>query len=244
MAAAPHAVDTSSQPAVDVLPALGGAPVYLLFKRVFDAVAAGIGLALLSPLFVLIAIAIRLDSPGATFFKQRRAGAKFRRSSGRREWVVTEFEMYKFRSMSTGSSEEAHRAYIESFAQGSLEGEGDDGSFKLDNDARITRTGRWLRRTSLDELPQLINVLLGDMSLVGPRPVPLYEVACYERRHFNRLCARPGITGIWQVFGRGRVPFEAMVDMDVSYARRQSFLLDIGLLLLTLPAVVVGKGAR
>lgn len=242
MAAAPQAVNSSDQLAVEVLPTLGGAPAYLLVKRVFDAIAAGVGLAALSPLFILIAIAIKLDSPGPTLFKQRRAGARFRRSSGRREWLVTEFEMYKFRSMSDGSSEEAHRAYIESFAQGSLDGS--EKSFKLDNDSRITRTGRWLRRTSLDELPQLINVLLGDMSLVGPRPVPLYEVACYERRHFNRLCARPGITGIWQVFGRGRVPFESMVDMDITYAKRQSFLLDIGLLALTLPAVIIGKGAR
>jgi lipopolysaccharide/colanic/teichoic acid biosynthesis glycosyltransferase len=242
MAAAPQAVNTSEQLAVEVLPTLGGAPTYLLFKRIFDVVAAGSGLALLSPLFVLIAIAIKLDSSGPVFFRQRRAGARFRRSAGQQEWIVTEFEMFKFRSMSNGSSEAAHRAYIESFAQGSLDGS--ENSFKLDNDVRITRTGRWLRRTSLDELPQLINVLLGDMSLVGPRPVPLYEVALYERRHFNRLCARPGITGIWQVFGRGRVPFESMVDMDVTYARRQSFLLDVGLLLLTLPAVVIGKGAR
>jgi lipopolysaccharide/colanic/teichoic acid biosynthesis glycosyltransferase len=242
MAAAPQAVDSSDQSAADVLPTLGGTPAYLLFKRILDAVAAGIGLTLLCPLFVLIAIAIKLDSPGPALFKQRRAGARLRRSSGQREWIVTEFEMYKFRSMSDGSSDDAHRAYIESFAQGSLEGR--EKSFKLDNDSRITRTGHWLRRTSLDELPQLINVLLGDMSLVGPRPVPLYEVACYERRHFNRLCARPGITGIWQVFGRGRVPFESMVDMDITYARRQSFLLDLGLLVLTLPAVIIGKGAR
>jgi lipopolysaccharide/colanic/teichoic acid biosynthesis glycosyltransferase len=242
MAAAPQAVDSSDQSAADVLPTLGGTPAYLLFKRILDAVAAGIGLTLLCPLFVLIAIAIKLDSPGPALFKQRRAGARLRRSSGQREWIVTEFEMYKFRSMSDGSSDDAHRAYIESFAQGSLEGR--EKSFKLDNDSRITRTGHWLRCTSLDELPQLINVLLGDMSLVGPRPVPLYEVACYERRHFNRLCARPGITGIWQVFGRGRVPFESMVDMDITYARRQSFLLDLGLLVLTLPAVIIGKGAR
>ena len=242
MAAAPQAVDSSDQSAADVLPTLGGTPAYLLFKRILDTVAAGIGLTLLCPLFVLIAIAIKLDSPGPALFKQRRAGARLRRSSGQREWVVTEFEMYKFRSMSDGSSDDAHRAYIESFAQGSLEGR--EKSFKLDNDSRITRTGHWLRRTSLDELPQLINVLLGDMSLVGPRPVPLYEVACYERRHFNRLCARPGITGIWQVFGRGRVPFESMVEMDITYARRQSFLLDLALLVLTLPAVITGKGAR
>jgi putative colanic acid biosynthesis UDP-glucose lipid carrier transferase len=239
MAAAPQAVDSSDQSAADVLPTLGGTPAYLLFKRILDAVAAGIGLTLLCPLFVLIAIAIKLDSPGPALFKQRRAGARLRRSSGQREWIVTEFEMYKFRSMSDGSSDDAHRAYIESFAQGSLEGR--EKSFKLDNDSRITRTGHWLRRTSLDELPQLINVLLGDMSLVGPRPHAVShneEFAKIVDGYLARHRVKPGITGWAQVNGlRGETAttdlMRRRVQYDLDYIENWSLLFDLKIILLT-----------
>ena len=115
---------------------------------------------------------------------------------------------------------------------------------KLTDDPRVTRIGRILRRTSLDELPQLFNVLKGEMSLVGPRPVPLYEAAAYVDWHLERLAALPGITGLWQVRGRGRVSFAEMVRMDIAYVRNQSPLLDITLLLSTIPAVMSGRGAE
>ena len=225
-----------------LLPCIGGNRVYFSLKRLLDVSLSIAGLVLLAPLLVLIAIAIKINTPGPVLFSQRRVGSQLRGTSGREEWVVTEFTMYKFRSMHQGVSERIHRAYIKSYAQGAIKG--NNGDFKLSGDTRITRVGRWLRRSSLDELPQLLNVLNGDMSLVGPRPVPVYEVECYQERDFKRLCALPGISGVWQVHGRGRVRFEEMIAMDVMYATKQSLHLDLYVLLLTAPAVLIGDGAR
>jgi lipopolysaccharide/colanic/teichoic acid biosynthesis glycosyltransferase len=139
-----------------------------------------------------------------------------------------------------------HREYIRAFVKGTLEVSADaDTKFKLANDPRITRAGQLLRRTSIDELPQLFNVLRGEMSLVGPRPVPEYEVAEYrEAWQHERLSALPGITGLWQVMGRGEVPFEEMIRLDLDYIRRQSLWLDIKILILTVPAILSGRGAE
>jgi lipopolysaccharide/colanic/teichoic acid biosynthesis glycosyltransferase len=147
--------------------------------------------------------------------------------------------------MRQNSDQSLHQAYIKEFVEGQAAPSDADGSkFKLTNDPRVTRIGRFIRKTSLDELPQLLNVLKGEMSLVGPRPVPTYEVAAYRAWHHERLAALPGITGIWQVQGRCQVPFEEMIRMDIDYVRRQSPWLDLKLLFLTIPAVVSGEGAE
>jgi lipopolysaccharide/colanic/teichoic acid biosynthesis glycosyltransferase len=216
--------------------------LYFGCKRALDVALASALLALLLPLLLLIAIAIRLDSRGPVVFVQRRVGAR-RRAEGRRTvWEIRDFPVYKFRSMVDNADPAVHQAYIKAFVDGQVEGSG-GGQFKLTNDPRVTRVGRVLRRTSLDELPQLVNVVKGDMSLVGPRPVPTYEVAAYQDWHRERLAALPGITGIWQVRGRCQVSFEGMVAMDIEYVRNKSLWLDIRLLFLTVPAVLSGRGA-
>ena len=146
--------------------------------------------------------------------------------------------------MVANASPEAHQAYIREFVEGRARPSSENGIFKLTNDPQVTRLGRVLRRFSLDELPQLFNVLKGDMSLVGPRPVPPYEVMYYQNQHYKRLAARPGITGLWQVTGRCRVSFEEMIRMDLDYIQRASLSLDLKILLLTIPAVLSMRGAE
>lgn len=211
-------------------------------KRVFDIVAAGILLVLASPLFVVIGLAIMLDSKGPIFFRQMRIGARPRRAEGSVVWDIRQFSVFKFRSMRAASDESVHAAHVKAFVEGKLEPS--HGSFKLQDDDRITPVGRVLRRTSLDELPQLINVVRGEMSLVGPRPVPPYEVELYEDWQMERLSAMPGITGAWQVSGRGRVTFDEMIRMDIEYVRHHSFWGDLKLLAQTLPAALTGEGAE
>lgn len=210
-------------------------------KRTLDVALAAVLLVLFAPLMAFIALLIRLDSPGPALFVQRRVGARRRSRNGRIVWEVRTFPFCKFRSMAHNADPSLHREYIRAFVRGGVDG---SETFKLAHDPRITRVGCLLRRTSLDELPQLINVLNGDMSLVGPRPVPTYEVAEYQKWHHERLAALPGITGIWQTRGRCQVPFEEMIRMDIDYVRRQSLWLDVKLLLLTIPAVFSGRGAR
>jgi lipopolysaccharide/colanic/teichoic acid biosynthesis glycosyltransferase len=145
-----------------------------------------------------------------------------------------------------------HREFVQWFCDGKVAavegkvapGELTETLFKLKNDSRVTRLGRFLRRTSLDELPQLINVLKGEMTLVGPRPVPPYEMAHYKQTHYERFAAVPGITGLWQVQGRGRVPFEEMIRMDMEYVRNCSLWLDLKILVSTVPVVFRGSGAH
>lgn len=214
-------------------------------KRGFDLFTAGALLVVLAPVFLVVAVAIRLDSRGPVLFHQDRVGASPRFRRGVTEWEATTFRVHKFRSMKTDSDDTAHREYIASFVEGAAEESGKGGStFKLVDDPRVTRVGRILRRTSIDELPQLLNVLAGEMSLVGPRPVPTYEAEQYEAWQMERLHARPGMTGYWQVYGRGNVTFEEMIRMDIFYVQNQSLLLDLKLLALTVPAVVSGRGAE
>jgi len=213
-------------------------------KRIFDLITSSLMLVLLSPVLLMIAILIKLDSPGPVFFVQERAGCRRRRIREGTVWQIRCFGCYKFRSMAQNADPSRHERYIQDFCQSRPAAEHGDGTtFKLQSDPRVTRFGRVLRRSSLDELPQFINVLRGEMSLVGPRPVPFYEVAQYEKSDYERLAATPGITGLWQVRGRGRVPFQEMMRMDIEYVRQRSWGLDLKLLLLTIPAVIFGRGA-
>lgn len=194
-------------------------------KRVLDVVGAAVLAVVLSPLLALVMLAIRLDSPGPVFFAQERVGRHGHR-----------FRIFKFRSMYV-DAEERKAALL---AQNEMEG---GVVFKMKDDPRITRVGRFIRRGSIDELPQLWNVLKGDMSLVGPRPPLPSEVADYTPEDRRRLEVVPGITCIWQVSGRSEIPFHQQVELDVAYIESQSLWLDLSLLLRTIPAVLLGKGA-
>jgi lipopolysaccharide/colanic/teichoic acid biosynthesis glycosyltransferase len=218
--------------------------LYIRIKRAMDLAIASLALVLLSPLMLVIAILIKLDSPGPVLFAQERVGARLTRAKDEFAWDIAHFHMLKFRSMFHNADQSLHEAHVQAFVQGKLTTGGESGSqFKLIRDPRVTRVGRILRRTSLDELPQLINVVRGEMSLVGPRPVPTYEAAHYEGWHKERLSALPGITGLWQVMGRCDLPFEEMVRLDIDYIQSQSIWLDTKILLLTIPAVLNGRGA-
>ena len=210
-------------------------------KRVFDLVVAAGSLAVLSPLFAVIAVLVRRSSPGPVFFRQTRIGLRGR-----------PFEFVKFRSMSAGNDATEHHDYVCSLIEGGETSGGGDLNcedeygrpiYKLAEDERVTPIGRFLRKYSLDELPQFWNVLRGDMSMIGPRPALEYEVAAYKPWHRRRLEVAPGISGLWQVAGRSRVGFDEMVFQDVIYAYNQSVLTDLGLCLRTIPAMLVGRGA-
>ena len=193
-------------------------------KRAMDIVIAATVLTVCAPLFAAIALAIKLDSPGPVLFAQERVGKNLRR-----------FTCYKFRTMYE-DAEERKAELQQRYQVGDL-------LFKLKDDPRRTRVGRFLRRTSLDELPQFLNVLRGDMSVVGPRPQVPAEVMNYEEWHHRRLAVTPGLTGLWQVNGRSDLSFEEMVRLDVYYAEHWSPWLDIKLILRTIPAVILGRGA-
>jgi lipopolysaccharide/colanic/teichoic acid biosynthesis glycosyltransferase len=198
-------------------------------KRGTDLVLAATMLICLAPFFVIVAFAIRLDSPGPSLFRQRRIGRDGR-----------EFTMLKFRSMSLNATSDDHRRYIQLLASGadpaaSASGEG---LLKLTEDPRVTRIGRILRKLSIDEWPQLLNVIAGQMSVVGPRPAVSYELDVYHPEHFARFQVRPGITGLWQVSGRNRLGFYEMLDLDLTYVHRQGFAYDLGLILRTPGAII------
>jgi lipopolysaccharide/colanic/teichoic acid biosynthesis glycosyltransferase len=209
----------------------------LITKRLIDVAGSLLLLGILSPVFLIIAAAIKLTSRGPILFRQKRVGEH-----------GTPFTFLKFRSMYMNNDSNEHREYVRQLIAGQAERKSADGKtqgvFKLANDPRITTVGRMLRRSSLDELPQLINVLRGEMSLVGPRPPLPYEVEVYATWHRRRLLeAKPGITGLWQVHGRSRVEFDDMVRLDLRYARDCSPLLDLKILLQTPKAVMGGDGA-
>lgn len=207
-------------------------------KRGMDIVGSAIAMLLAAPVFVAIAVAIRTTSRGPVFFRQRRIGQHGK-----------PFVFLKFRSMYVGNDAGIHKEYVKQLIAGKAErhpsnGNG-EGVFKLTRDPRITRVGSFLRRTSLDELPQFINVLRGEMSLVGPRPPVPYEVEAYDLWHRRRLLeAKPGITGLWQVSGRSRVTFDDMVRLDLQYARSWTPWMDIKIILRTPGAMVLGDGAH
>jgi exopolysaccharide biosynthesis polyprenyl glycosylphosphotransferase len=209
----------------------------LTAKRMLDIVGSVLALILFLPFFVVIAVAIKFTSKGPVLFRQQRVGQYGRR-----------FQFLKFRSMHTGNNQAIHQAFVQELiaGTGSSEKPGEQRPvYKITNDPRITSIGGFLRRTSLDELPQFLNVLAGQMSLVGPRPPIPYEVACYEIWHWRRLLAvKPGITGLWQVKGRSRTTFDEMVRLDLQYARTWSVWMDLRILLQTPRAMVSGDGAH
>jgi lipopolysaccharide/colanic/teichoic acid biosynthesis glycosyltransferase len=207
------------------------------FKRAIDIAGSAFALILLAPLFGLIALAIKLTSEGPVLFSQERLG-----HNGKK------FKFLKFRSMQKDCDSRIHQEYVTKFIAGQVSGQNGNGAaptFKIQSDPRVTAIGSILRKTSLDELPQLWNVLVGEMSLVGPRPPLAYEFKAYDVWHRRRVLEiKPGITGLWQVEGRSRIHFDEMVRLDLRYARGWSLWLDLKILLRTPAAVVFGNGAH
>jgi lipopolysaccharide/colanic/teichoic acid biosynthesis glycosyltransferase len=238
---------------------------YRRAKRVLDITVSLTALAVFTPLLVLVAALIRLTSPGPALYRQRRVGRggriftmyKFRSMYHDADHTLHRQAYVRFVS-GHGGSGKVDRATLRAQAPHEVPWRGPDtgenGALKrcwlrvvqalAPEDPRITPVGALIRRASIDELPQLLNVLLGDMSLVGPRPPIPYEVRLYSPRHLGRLAVTPGVTGLWQVYGRGRVPFEHMVDMDLEYITSRSFWLDLKLLVLTIPTVFFTRGAK
>ena len=229
------------------LDGLGGIPVidlgqpsvqswYRFWKRGFDVLTAGALLLLLAPLLALVALSIKLESAGPVFYRQERVG----------EHGKT-FAMFKFRSMRQNCDTSAHKAHVQRLIEENLDPSELNGtgskSLKIEGDPRVTRIGRFIRKTSIDELPQLWNVIRGEMSLVGPRPPLPYEVELYQEWHKRRLQVLPGVTGWWQVKGRNRVSFDEAVRLDLFYIERASFWFDLKILFMTPLAVVSGRGA-
>lgn len=189
--------------------------IYLFFKRTMDILGSAIGLILLSPLFFLVALAIKIEDPkGKVFFAQERCGKDNK-----------PFPMYKFRSM-VSNAEELLEELME-------HNEMDGPVFKIKEDPRITKVGKFIRKTSIDELPQLFNILMGDMSIVGPRPAIPHEVAEYDNYQKQRLLVKPGLTCIWQVSGRNSIAFDKWVDMDLEYIKTRNLWLDVKLIFKT-----------
>jgi len=206
-----------------------------ILRRAFDVAVAVTLILLLGPLLIAVALAVRIDSRGPALFRQRRVGHRER-----------EFTLYKFRSMRVDADPRGHKEYVTALIKG--EGENPDGGrenlYKLAVDNRITPVGRWIRRWSLDELPQLFNVVKGDMTLVGPRPAIPYEVAEYPSWYRRRFAVKPGLTGYWQVSGRSERTYEEMVRLDIEYAKRRTLGLDLSILLKTPWVVLSRKGAE
>ena len=218
-------IEARSNPFANPLPRAGR-----VVKRALDIVLALVGLLAVLPVLLVAMAAVRLDSPGPALFRQVRMGANGRR-----------FRLYKLRTMRHGNDDRAHRAFVARLIAG--DGERCDGLYKLVHDPRITRVGRVLRNLSIDEIPQLWNVLVGDMSLVGPRPPLPHETELYPANAWERLRVKPGITGLWQVSGRGELSFDEMVSLDVRYWQAWSLRSDLRILLKTPGTVLSRRGA-
>lgn len=227
---------------------------YLILKRAMDVVLGSLLLICFSPLMLLVAILIKFDSEGKVIFAQKRVGSQWRYHNGKLQWETKPFTVYKFRSMYQDADSTRHRTFFEAFMKNDasrmamLHGDkisaDETYQFKIKSDPRVTKVGNFIRKTSLDELPQFWNVVKGDMSLVGPRPAIQYEVDLYEEWHHERLHAKPGLTGLWQVKGRSAVNFQTSVELDVWYVQHPSLWMDMKILLETPFAVFLGKGAR
>ncbi len=208
---------------------------YSWWKGIFDRLVALVGIAVLSPLLVAIAAVVRLDSPGSPIFAQERVG-----KDGRR------FTAYKFRTMYKDNDDGEYRTYLRQYILENAAYRVDEkgqGIYKVVDDNGVTRAGALLRKSNLDELPQLFNILRGEMSLIGPRPDVPFAVKMYNDWHRKRLSTKPGITGLWQVCGRKNLPFNDMVRLDIDYIEKQSPLLDARILLLTARTILIGDGS-
>lgn len=224
----PHGQDHSSPPAEALSAAQSiGTHRSPLYKRPFDVLVATLLLVLTAPVAAMVALIVKVTSPGPILFRQERLGQH-----------GCPFTLYKFRTMYDGAAVELHREYFRLYRQGIRAPGQPRPLYKLRRDPRITPLGGILRRLALDELPQLYNVLRGDMSVVGPRPPLRYEVEHYTQRDLLRLSVKPGITGLWQVRGRDVVDFDTMITLDLAYIQRQSLALDLWILLATFPALV------
>ncbi len=205
--------------------ALDESKYYLVLKRTFDIICSFLGILVLSPLLIILAIIIKMeDRKASIFFAQDRVGLNGKR-----------FRMYKFRSMVSDAEERLNNLLQHNEIAGAM--------FKMSNDPRVTKVGRFIRKTSLDELPQLWNVLLGDMSLVGPRPPLPREVAEYTSYDLQRLSVTPGCTGLWQVSGRSNIGFKEMVDLDILYIKSRTFMMDLKIIIKTVGVMVGSKDA-
>ena len=223
---------------------------YRIAKRAADLVMAALAIVLLSPLLLLHAIAIALDSPGPIIFSQQRIRGRRRNDGDEKVWLTEPFTLYKFRTMRFRADHSIHREYMAAYLAGDeqrlreLRPERKEGdSYRPANDPRVTRLGAILRKFSLDEMPQLWNVIRGEMSLVGPRPPVPYEVEMYSERALRRLACKPGLTGWAQVRGRTAIGFEEVVRLDLDYLDRRSTLFDLKILFLTIPVVLSRRGA-
>jgi lipopolysaccharide/colanic/teichoic acid biosynthesis glycosyltransferase len=221
---------------VDVLPGQKTISIsrsYQRNKRILDIIFTLLILVPLCIIIAIVAVSIRLDSKGSVFFRQKRVGRNGQ-----------EFDILKLRTMYVNSDDTRHREAIAKYLNGQKLGESmtNDLSYKDVDDPRITKFGRFLRKTSIDELPQFFNVLRGEMTLVGPRPPLSYEVEWYSAHTMLRLSGKPGLTGPWQVYARSKVPFQDMVEMDIAYLQRQSLWEDLKLIALTVPVMIQGRG--
>jgi lipopolysaccharide/colanic/teichoic acid biosynthesis glycosyltransferase len=204
-----------------------------LAKRLMDLAVATACLALLAPVIVIVAMLVRLTSPGPALFRQIRLGKD-----------RNHFVLYKFRTMYADSRDDVHREYVTRLlTEDEPPDGGRSGLYKLENDERITPIGRLIRRTSIDELPQLFNVIRGDMSLVGPRPALPWEAEMLDAGHFARFRVPPGLTGLWQVSGRNSLTMKQGLELDIEYVRRQRLTLDLWILIKTIPVVLSTRGA-
>lgn len=202
-------------------------------KRTVDIVGSLFAIVILSPLFLLIPVLIKINSKGPVFFIQKRVGLG-----------GLEFPLLKFRSMHVNNDDSIHQKFIEEFIKNQAAAEEQGAVFKIQDDPRVTKVGKWLRKTSLDELPQFFNVLAGHMSLVGPRPPIMYELKNYDLWHYRRVLEiKPGITGVWQVEGRSMTTFDNMVRLDIQYIQKKTLMLDFKLLAKTPLSVIAAKGA-
>jgi len=221
--------------------------VYYCSKRLLDIAVSLIALIVLFPVMLIIGLLVAVTSPGPAIFSQERIGSRRKHIDGQERWIPVPFTMYKFRTMRRDADCGMHRAFMTAFINH------DEGSMtaiqgnktevtKIVHDPRITPLGKLLRRSSLDELPQLWNILIGNMSLVGPRPPLAYEVAEYQPWHWRRLQAKPGLTGLWQVSGRSSTSFDEMAALDIQYSEQSSLWLDLKILFGTVTVVLSGKG--
>lgn len=242
-----HTVNASNLGAL--YPAIGSRAIYYFLKRIMDILLAGSLLLLLLPFMLLIALAIYIYSPGPLFFVQERVGARRIRLGSAYYWRRENFPFYKFRTMKVNVDSALHKSYVQALIQNDqqkmseIQG-GETTVRKLLNDPRITKPGRFLRRFSLDELPQLWNVLRGDMSMIGPRPAIPYELEVYKPWHFRRLEAQSGISGLQQVTARCVADFDEQIKLDIDYVTHQSIWLDLKIALKTPLAIVSSRGAR